>query len=343
MGQRLSALLGWIEELRASLEVGIEEGWELQPVSGDASFRRYFRVSSKGKSWIAVDAPPEHENSKAFVEIAETWYKQGVNVPRVISVDLQQGFMFLSDFGDRLYLPALIEGSVESLYQSAVHELFKIQQCDVDSLPVYDSVMLQREMSLFAEWFLQKLLDIELSAYEESDVKKAFDSLEQNALVQPSVCVHRDFHSRNLMITSEEAPGVIDFQDAVKGPITYDLASLFRDCYISWPDDAVYSWVERFRVELVEKRLLSSDVTCAEFERWFDLMGMQRHLKAIGIFARLSIRDDKHSYLLDIPRTLNYVAVICAKYPELNAFNALVEHKIMPAMSQMRCFDDALI
>ncbi|MGY8870311.1 MAG: aminoglycoside phosphotransferase family protein [Pseudomonadales bacterium] len=341
MGQRLSALLGWIEELKASLEVGIEEGWELQPVSGDASFRRYFRVNSKGNSWIAVDAPPEHENSKVFVEIAEAWSKQGVHVPKVISVDLKQGFMLLSDFGDRLYLPALVEGDAEQLYQCAINELFKIQQCEKDSLPRYDSAMLQREMSLFSEWFLEDLLKIDLKPLDKDGISRVFESLERSALEQPLVCVHRDFHSRNLMITSEEAPGVIDFQDAVKGPITYDLVSLFRDCYISWPDAEVYTWVEQFRIGLIEKELLSDDVTSASFERWFDLMGMQRHLKAIGIFARLSIRDNKHGYLQDIPRTLKYIVTVCAKYPELDCFKELIELKVVPAMGAVSYFDDA--
>lgn len=340
MGQRLSALLEWIEELRASLEVDIDDGWELQPVSGDASFRRYFRVSSNGNSWIAVDAPPEHENSKAFVEIAEAWRRQGVHVPKVISVDLKQGFMLLSDFGDRLYLPALLEVGSEQLYRCAVDELFKIQQCEKDSLPHYDGAMLQREMSLFSEWFLERLLDVDLTSFDRGGLRVSFESLERSALEQPLVCVHRDFHSRNLMVTSEDAPGIIDFQDAVKGPITYDLVSLFRDCYISWPDDEVYAWVEQFRAGLIAKGQLSDDVSKASFERWFDLMGMQRHLKAIGIFARLSIRDDKHSYLRDIPRTLKYIIAVCGKYPELSLFKEIIDLKVVPAMRAVRHFDD---
>ncbi|WP_036552546.1 aminoglycoside phosphotransferase family protein [Neptunomonas japonica] len=341
MGQRLSALLEWIEELRASFEVDIDDGWELQPVSGDASFRRYFRVSSNGNSWIAVDAPPEHENSKAFVEIADAWRKQGVHVPKVISVDLMQGFMLLSDFGDRLYLPALVDGGAEKLYRCAIDELFKIQQCEKGSLPHYDKAMLQREMSLFCEWFLEGLLEVDLTPLDRGGLRSSFESLERSALEQPLVCVHRDFHSRNLMITSVDAPGVIDFQDAVKGPITYDLVSLFRDCYISWPDDDVYKWVEQFRLGLISKGLLSDDVSTASFERWFDLMGMQRHLKAIGIFARLSIRDDKHGYLQDIPRTLKYIVGVCGKYSELNSFKELIDLKIAPAMRSERRFDDA--
>ncbi|WP_293264231.1 phosphotransferase [Neptunomonas sp.] len=341
MGQRLSTLLGWIEGLRASREVDVEEGWELQPVSGDASFRRYFRVISKGRSWIAVDAPPEHENSKAFVDIAKSWSAMGVNVPEVISADLEQGFMLLSDFGDRLYLPALLQGDAHYLYQCAINELFKIQQCDTDPLLGYDRGLLNREMSLFPEWFIKKQLHVDLNPSELEAMESVFSFLEGAALVQPLVCVHRDFHSRNLMITSTEAPGVIDFQDAVKGPITYDLVSLLRDCYISWPDADVYLWVNDFREALVEKGLLSHDVSKAVFERWFDLMGMQRHLKAIGIFSRLSMRDGKHNYLQDIPRTLKYITAVCHKYPELKSFKALIESRVEPAMSSVNGFDEA--
>ncbi|SIS47498.1 aminoglycoside phosphotransferase family protein [Neptunomonas antarctica] len=340
MGQRLSTLLGWIEALAASGALDIEEGWDLLPVSGDASFRRYFRVKSGNRSWIAVDAPPEKENSDVFVQIAKDWKAQKVNVPSVISADLVQGFMLLSDFGDRLYLPELTEDSADNLYRLALTELFLIQKCNADALPVYDSALLQREMSLFSEWFLGSLLKIDFNPQELECINAAFSLLEQSALAQPVVCVHRDYHSRNLMITSEKTPGVIDFQDAVKGPVTYDLASLLRDCYISWPDADVYAWVESFRIALIEQGVISLEVTSDCFKRWFDLMGMQRHLKAIGIFARLSIRDDKHAYLQDIPRTLTYVQNVAAKYPELSHFRQLLEERIVPAMSESHYFPD---
>lgn len=340
MGQRLSTLLGWIEELQAAQVVDIERGWELFPVSGDASFRRYFRVKADNQSWIAVDAPPEKENSETFVTIARSWLQQGVHVPGVISVDLDQGFMLLSDFGDRLLLPELREENVDPLYKDAMAELFKIQCCDVASLPSYDGVLLQREMALFKDWFLVSLLNVDLSADEQESINSAFSILEESALEQPVVCVHRDYHSRNLMITPEHTPGVIDFQDAVKGPITYDLVSLLRDCYISWSDEQVYKWVGFFQTALVEKNTLSAEITVERFERWFDLMGMQRHLKAIGIFARLSIRDDKHSYLQDIPRTLQYVKHVSAKYPELERFNLFVNKILIPAMSDAGAFNE---
>ncbi|WP_372740667.1 aminoglycoside phosphotransferase family protein [Neptunomonas sp.] len=338
MGQRLSTLLGWIEELQAARVIDIEKGWELVPVSGDASFRRYFRVKTECQSWIAVDAPPEKENSQTFVTIARSWFDQGVHVPQVISVDLDQGFMLLSDFGDQLLLPALKGKSVDRLYKLAMAELYKIQCCGVESLPLYDSILLQREMALFKDWFLVSLLSIDLDSKDQESINTAFSLLEGSALEQPAVCVHRDYHSRNLMITPGHTPGVIDFQDAVKGPITYDLVSLLRDCYISWPDEQVYKWVGCFRSELVRKNPLLAEVSVERFERWFDLMGMQRHLKAIGIFARLSIRDDKHSYLQDIPRTLQYVNQISAKYPELEQFNVLINEKVLPAMRDAVAF-----
>ena len=310
MGQRLSTLLGWIEGLQATRVIDLGKEWEILPVSGDASFRRYFRVKAGCRTWIAVDAPPEKEDNQKFVTIARSWLKQGVYVPDVVSIDLEQGFMLLSDFGDQLLLPALNEKSVDQLYELAMAELYRIQSCNAESLPVYDSLLLQREMALFKDWFLVSLLKVDLDLGEQECIDVAFSLLEVNALEQPSVCVHRDYHSRNLMITPEHTPGVIDFQDAVNGPITYDLVSLLRDCYISWPDEQVYEWVAFFRKELVKRSVLSADISIDHFERWFDLMGMQRHLKAIGIFARLSMRDDKHRYLQDIPRTLQYVILV---------------------------------
>ncbi len=341
MGQRLSTLLGWIEGLQAARVIDIEKGWEILSVSGDASFRRYFRVKAGDKSWIAVDAPPEKEDSQKFVIIARSWLKQGVYVPDVVSIDLEQGFMLLSDFGDQLLLPSLNENSAGQLYELAMAELLKIQSCDVELLPVYDSLLLQREMVLFKDWFLVSLLEVDLGVDGQEGIDAAFSLLELNALEQPTVCVHRDYHSRNLMITAEHTPGVIDFQDAVKGPITYDLVSLLRDCYISWPDEQVSEWVGFFREELVKRNLLSTDISIDRFERWFDLMGMQRHLKAIGIFARLSMRDDKHRYLQDIPRTLQYVIRVSKKYPELERFNVLITEEILPAMGRVDTFSEA--
>lgn len=341
MGQRLSTLLGWIEGLQAARVIDIEKGWEILSVSGDASFRRYFRVKAGDKSWIAVDAPPEKEDSQKFVIIARSWLEQGVYVPDVVSIDLEQGFMLLSDFGDQLLLPSLNENSAGQLYELAMAELLKIQSCDVELLPVYDSLLLQREMALFKDWFLVSLLEVDLGVDGQEGIDAAFSLLELNALEQPTVCVHRDYHSRNLMITAEHTPGVIDFQDAVKGPITYDLVSLLRDCYISWPDEQVSEWVGFFREELFKRNLLSTDISIERFERWFDLMGMQRHLKAIGIFARLSMRDDKHRYLQDIPRTLQYVIRVSKKYPELERFNVLITEEILPAMGRVGIFSEA--
>ncbi len=338
MGQRLSTLLGWLEVLQATKEVELEEGWELLPVSGDASFRRYFRVKSANHSWIAVDAPPEKESCEAFVNIALAWREEGVNVPEVIKIDFELGFMLLSDFGDRLYLPELNDNSAGTLYSKAVSELHLIQQCDASKLPPYDHALLAREIRLFPEWFLQGLLGLELSEQELAMLDQVEFMLIQSALEQPAVTVHRDYHSRNLMITNEHTPGVIDFQDAVKGPVTYDLVSLLRDCYISWPDPLIYQWVNAFKEALISDKRLPLDTTRAQFERWFDLMGIQRHLKVLGIFSRLKLRDGKSGYLKDIPLTLRYVSQAIQKYPELAALNSFIESKVKPAMRKTADF-----
>ena len=338
MSQRLSLLLGWLEALQASQEVELEEGWELLPVSGDASFRRYFRVKSANHSWIAVDAPPEKESCEAFVNIALAWREEGVNVPEVIKVDFELGFMLLSDFGDRLFLPELTEASAGTLYSKAVSELHLIQQCDASQLPLYDEALLKREMALFSEWFLQGLLTHELTNEEQLLIEGLQSQLVTSALEQPQVTVHRDYHSRNLMITDQHTPGVIDFQDAVKGPITYDLVSLLRDCYIRWPDALVYTWVDAFREALMSDKRLALDTTSEQFAKSFDLMGMQRHLKVLGIFSRLKLRDGKSGYLKDIPLTLSYVSKVAQKYPEFSEFNRFIEDIIKPAMRSNEAF-----
>lgn len=334
MGQRLSSLLGWIERLQEEKQVTLEEGWELMPVSGDASFRRYFRVVSGHMSWIAVDAPPEKENSESFVRIACAWRQAGVNVPEVIRVDLEQGFMLLEDFGDTLFLGALTAESVDSLYREALAELHLIQRCPEAGLPLYDKQLLLQEMALFRDWFVGDVMSLPLQKDESDLLDSMQDLLVANALAQPQVVVHRDYHARNLMICSRHTPGVIDFQDAVVGPVTYDLASLLRDCYIRWPDEDVYRWVASFRDELIQQGVLDTQVSYEQFVRWFDLMGMQRHLKAIGIFSRLSRRDNKHGYLLDIPRTLGYVVDVANKYAEFAPFSEWLKQRVLPELNQ---------
>jgi aminoglycoside/choline kinase family phosphotransferase len=282
-----------------------------------------------------MDAPPPKENVRPFVAVAELLRKAGVRTPEVHAVDTDRGFVLLGDFGNRSYLDELDEDTAESLYGDAMASLLVLQQgvtvASVD-LPSYDERLLRTELGIFREWFLERWLGLALSAEESATIDQAWAALVGSALEQPRVCVHRDYHSRNLMVTDEANPGVLDFQDAVVGPITYDLASLLRDCYIAWPMDRVYAWMESYQKSLLATKLLEeSDVE--RFRRWFDLMGMQRHLKAVGIFSRLNIRDGKPGYLKDIPRTLGYVTEVGRNYPELAGFMRFLDHRVMPRLS----------
>lgn len=305
-------------------------------VSGDASFRRYFRWTdiASQQSWIAVDAPPEHENSRQFVAVAELLQK--VNAPRVLGKDYEQGFMLLSDLGDRLYLPLLEEAKknentddANRLYHRAIDSLVEMQQVPSGSLPDYDEAKLRTEMELFRDWFLQKHLSLELSTIEHRLLDTTFEHLIQSAQSQPQVFVHRDYHSRNIMdCDSTEAPGIIDFQDAVRGPLTYDLLSLLRDCYIQWSPQQVDNWVDYYLEQspaVLEKE---------QFIQWFDWMGLQRHIKVAGIFCRLNYRDGKEAYLKDIPLTLIYILQQAENYPEMSEFYHWLKEKVVPAFEQ---------
>jgi hypothetical protein len=334
MDNRKAALGEWVESCFLALGIDLAQDWRLESVSGDASFRRYFRVTSHNLSWIAVDAPPEKENSGSFVAIAKAWEPLAIHCPVVHAADLEKGFMLLSDLGDTLYLDELDTHTVDHLYRKALVTLTHIQQCVTvqgEPLPSYDRPLLMREMALFSEWFVARLLTVGADPGIDRVLGAAFEKLTLSALEQPKVCVHRDYHSRNLMVTPEGTPGVIDFQDAVIGPITYDLVSLLRDCYIDWPDSRVDAWALDYQA-LAQRAGLMPKVEARTFLRWFDLMGMQRHLKAIGIFSRLKIRDLKGEYLNDIPRTFNYLLKISRRYPEFASFSALLEGEIFEAM-----------
>ena len=302
-------------------------------VSGDASFRRYFRIHHAQGTYIAVDAPPQTENSRAFVAIAQTLFQQGVSVPEVIAYDFEQGFMLLSDLGDTLLRPCLTEQTVDGLYQQAMREILVMQQSPSPEnypIPPYDQTRLLFEMSLFKDWFVAQYLALSLTPEE---IKVIDDTCQQVATAiaeQPTVFVHRDYHSRNLMLLPNGKLGVIDFQDALMGAITYDLVSLLRDAYVEWPNQQVVAWVEDFRQLLVAQGRLTT-VSQPQFLTWFDWMGAQRHLKVLGIFARLSIRDGKHGYLNDIPLVFKYLLNEIKDYPEFNALNQLLISKILPS------------
>ena len=305
-----------------------------EPASSDASFRRYFRVKTSGGQFIVMDAPPSKENTEPFIRIAKLLTQSRVNVPAIFHQNLADGFLLLEDFGSQCFLDQLNADTANDLYQSAFESLFKLQtQTPVldAGLPNYDEPLLHRELAIFDEWFLGQLLDIQIPA---GAWKTACFLLTTSALEQPVTCVHRDYHSRNLMVLDKDSPGVIDFQDAVIGPITYDLVSLLRDCYISWPEQQIEQWQNSYFERLRQANLIHCNE--AQFKRWFDLMGMQRHLKAIGIFSRLHLRDGKSNYLGDIPRTLNYVITVCAIYPELTEFSDFLHARVLPVLSVVK-------
>ncbi len=311
----------------------IQPQQHLTVVSGDASFRRYFRLHHAQGSFIAVDAPPDKENSRPFVAIAQALFVHGVTVPEVLHADFDSGFMLLSDFGDTMLHPCLTDDSVDGLYQLAMTELLHIQSCPAPSnypLPPYDNAKLMSEMALFKDWFVTQYLGLALADEEVSLIDNTCQHIADAVGQQPVVFVHRDYHSRNLMVLADGGMGVIDFQDAVTGAITYDLVSLLRDAYVEWPAEHVQGWVEDFRQLLQGNGQLSS-TSPEQFLQCFDEMGAQRHLKVVGIFARLSLRDGKHGYLADIPLVFKYLLNEIKPYPTLQPFYDWLVQKIVPA------------
>ena len=314
---RFDQLQTWLRTV-----AGIRD-YEIAPASVDASFRRYFRVRYDATSRIVMDAPPAQEDCRPYIHVSSLMAGIGLHVPEVLKQDLQQGFLLLTDLGERMYLPELNTNTVEELYADAMQSLLRLQAHGPAELPPYDRNLLMTEMELFREWYLKRHLAMQLSEHDNAMIDAAFAYLADAALQQPRVIVHRDYHSRNLMISSPN-PGILDFQDAVIGPVTYDLVSLLRDCYVAWPRQQVEKWVAQYYRQARRLDILSA-VTESQFLSWFDLMGIQRHLKASGIFARLNYRDAKPGYLKDIPRTLGYVIDVGKDYPALMPFIELVE------------------
>lgn len=304
----------------------------LHPASGDASFRRYFRVINSDPTLIAVDAPPTHEDSQPFIDITDRLSAVGLNTPRILHHHLDQGFLLISDLGQRLYLPELNQGSVERLYGDALGALSVMQACaETAGLPLYDEALLMREMMLFRDWLVDRHLGILLTTEVQELLDSSFHWLCDEALAQPRVFVHRDYHSRNLMCHPVHNPGILDFQDAVLGPVTYDLVSLLKDCYIAWPRDQVLAWVRGYFDLAVQMGILAAEHE-SSFVTWFDLMGVQRQLKASGIFARLYHRDGKNGYLKDIPRTLGYIAELEFVYPRLQPLARWIATTVLPRL-----------
>jgi N-acetylmuramate 1-kinase len=328
--ERFSLVTDWVtRELRLRPRL-------IEPASSDASFRRYFRVFHQGGTHIVMDAPPGREDVRPYLNITVMLETARVHVPRVYEWDIERGLLLLEDLGTRQYLPALeAGGDADQLYRDALQSLADIQVRGRESafqLPAYDREVLVREMALMPEWFCDRHLQLDLTRGQGEMLSGAFEFLVAEALAQPQVFVHRDYHSRNLMITRERNPGIIDFQDALRGPVGYDLVSLLKDCYISWPRSRVEGWVRDYRLMMPAQASHSAGINDAQMLRWFDVIGIQRHLKVLGIFARLWYRDGKSGYLKDLPLTLQYVVDACAGFPQLRELREFLQQRVVPAL-----------
>jgi len=344
MDQRKTLLSAWAQRCLATMP-GLGEGdasrASVDTVSGDASFRRYFRLrTDDGRRYVLVDAPPEREDCHRFVHVAQLFREAGLLTPQVLAVDYQQGFMLLEDFGDALYLPTLrasreqSPATVDAMYGAAMSALVELQANGKSGeLAPYDRALLRTELRLFDHWFCERFVGLQLDARARDLLDSTWTFLEDRALAQQQVCVHRDYHSRNLMILNNDpagAPGVIDFQDAVVGACTYDLVSLLRDCYIVWPQARVQQWALQFHTQASQRGVLPTATDFPAFMRDFDLMGIQRHIKVIGIFCRLNLRDGKPVYMADIPLVIDYVLTVAAEHPELAPFLDWFRHAVLP-------------
>ncbi|QKV66636.1 phosphotransferase [Pseudomonas sp. 43A] len=323
---RLQHLKVWLDEQLATLFA--DQGWGAVPpatltaASSDASFRRYFRWEGEGRSFVVMDAPPPQENCKPFVDIAFLLAKSGINVPKIYAEDLERGFLLLNDLGNKTYLDVIDGENADALFDEALQALLAFQQLPmVAPLPSYDVALLRRELELFPEWYVKRELGIEFDAVQQQQWQHISDLLIDSALAQPKVLVHRDYMPRNLML-SEPNPGVLDFQDAVYGPVTYDVTCLFKDAFLSWPEERVRGWLENYWQQASALNIpVQPDFE--DFLRASDLMGVQRHLKVIGIFARICHRDGKPRYLADVPRFFSYIEAVIARRPELAELQAL--------------------
>jgi aminoglycoside/choline kinase family phosphotransferase len=323
-------MTGWLHDIDGLAEA------DPQPASVDASFRRYFRVHSAKASYIVMDAPPPREDCRPFIQVAGYLESMQLNAPRVREADIDDGFLLLTDLGSTPYLELLSEegAAADKLYETALRALLILQnrgEAFQSQLPPYDDELLRFELSLFHDWLCEKHLGIDFSDAEEAQWQALCDLLVRNALDQPQVFVHRDYHSRNLMVI-DDGPGILDFQDAVEGPLTYDLVSLLKDCYVKWSDEQVATWASSFCNDA--RNIGLHDLSDDQFARAFDLMGVQRHLKASGIFARLNHRDGKPDYMLDVPRTLSYIVDLGSRYEELGFLTALINDRCLPGLEQ---------
>lgn len=307
------------------------EQLNLEPIKGDASFRQYYRVLHKGATYIVVDAPPQTEDNEAFVALTLMLKRQNIMVPEVLSYQKDHGFMLLTDLGHTLMLELLNEETMAHWYQKAFHVLQQIQLCPLGtgySLPYYDEGFIAQECQYFSEWCIDKLLGLKLTPVENRVLMHLYAQCQKIFKVQPQVLTHRDFHARNFMVLPSGELGLIDYQDAIIGPITYDLVSLLKDCYIKWPLDMRIDLTKQYYQIIKDEKVI--DVSWETFLSWFDWVGLQRHIKVLGIFSRLKIRDNKKGYLADTPRILEYIKEVLPLYDGLGAFESLLYEKIIP-------------
>ena len=310
---KISDLTKWVKKY-------YPQDFTIEKASEDASFRSYYRVISQRDTKIIMDAPPQHEPLTSFLDVTTRLALAKINVPIIYEVDESKGYILMSDLGKNNYLDALNKETVYCLYTDAIDVICRIQnEASSKGLEVFDMNIQIKEMDLFKDWFLEKHLKMNLNQDQSIYLKDFNEILASRISKIPTTFIHRDFHSRNLMVTDKNNPGVLDYQDAMIGPMTYDLVSLLKDCYIKWDDELIYKMVKTYF------QRLGQSITYDEFEYWFDMTGLQRHLKAIGIFSRLYYRDKKSSYLKDIPKTLNYIVELCTKYPELHEFQILAK------------------
>ncbi|WP_028388874.1 aminoglycoside phosphotransferase family protein [Legionella fairfieldensis] len=322
MHNRQNALGKWLERLLTPAS------FTLQPLAGDASFRRYFRLYYNDTTQIVMDSPPDKETIEPFITIANLLETIGVRTPKIHTLDKNQGFILLDDFGDTLLFNELNPETADKLYTTAMQTLINIQSCPAsiaEKLPSFDKPFILSELNLFIEWFLHAYLKLKLTPQENKLLAETFDWLSHEISLQPRVFIHRDYHSRNIMLLpSKNELGVIDFQDAMYGPFTYDLVSLLKDCYIQWPPERVNTWLADFH----QQAPVAKHYNLSDFIRAFDFCGLQRHLKVLGIFSRLHLRDNKPNYLRDLPLTLHYVMTCLANYEELNPFYQFMQNRI---------------
>lgn len=325
MHTRENALNKWLEKILG------QTSYTLTPLTGDASFRRYYRLNHLQKTQVIMDAPPEKENLDAFIEVEHQLYAQGLRTPRIRAMDLNLGFLLLDDLGDRL----LLNEPLTPYYYSALDTILTLQTIPSVHQPAFDSAFMHQEMSLFQTWFLEAYHHIELNAREQKHLNQLLKTIASHLMEQPSCFIHRDYHSRNLMLIEENNAthiGVIDFQDAMQGPFTYDLVSLLKDCYIQWPNTTRTEWVSYFYNHLSNTQGWSRD----EFEFGFDWCGLQRHLKVLGVFCRLHLRDNKSNYIHDLPLTLKYAYAVSEQYDAFHPLLDILQKHILP-ISQDHC------